>query len=164
MNRRSFISGLFAAAVSTQVKAEDIMTTCERAQYRVNCKLRYATDLQTHGVIQKVETVAQAYARGYADCEEFSLCYRHELIQQGVAPERIKIVYCAVNGTEAHAICVVDNLIVVDCYLPNSVRTLARRPDLGPHPRVGAFIAYAGNTEAELVDSISKNRAVAAGF
>lgn len=164
MNRRSFLAGLFAAAVSTQVKAEDIMVTCERAQYRVNCKLRYATDMQVHGVIQKVETVAQAYARGFGDCEEFALCYRHELIQQDVAPERIKIVYCAVNGTEAHAICVVDNSIVIDCYLPNSVRPLSRRPDLGPHPKVGKFLAYIGNTELELVDALQRGRAVAAGF
>ena len=164
MNRRSFIAGVFAAAVSAQVKAEDIQTTCERAQYRVNQKLRYATDMQVHGMVQKVETVAEAYARGWADCEEFSLCYRHELIQQGVAPERIKIVYCSVVNVGAHAICVVDNTIVIDCYLPNSVRTLARRPDLVPHPKVGEFVSYVGNTESELVAAIARGRVVAAGF
>ena len=164
MNRRSFIAGLFAVAASTQVKAEDIMTTCERAQYRVNQKLRYATDMQAHGVIQKVESVAQAYARGFGDCEEFALCYRHELIQQGVAPERIKIVYCAVVDQGAHAICVVDDIIAICCYLPNSVRPLSRRPDLIPHPKIGYFLAYRGTTEEELVDSISRDRAVAAGF
>mgnify|MGYP005606656117 FL=1 len=164
MNRRSFLAGLFAVAASTQVKAEDILTTCERAQYRVNCKLRYATDMQVHGVIQKVETVAQAYARGFGDCEEFALCYRHELIKQGVAPERIKIVYCAVVNVGAHAICVVDDTIAICCYLPNSVRPLSRRPDLIPHPKVGEFVSYVGNSESELVNSIARGRVVAAGF
>lgn len=164
MNRRSFLAGLFAVAASTQVKAEDIMNLCERAQQIVNTKLRYASDMVVHGVNNKVETVAQAYARGYGDCEEFALCYRHELIQLGVDASRIKIVYCYVRDVGAHAICVVDNTIAVCCYLPNSVRTLARRPDLIPHPRIGEFLAYPGSTETELVDSISKNRAVAAGF
>lgn len=164
MNRRSFLAGLFAVAASTQVKAEDIMNLCERAQQIVNTKLRYASDTVVHGVNNKVETVAQAYARGYGDCEEFALCYRHELLNLGVDAARIKIVYCYVRDVGAHAICVVDNTIAVCCYLPNSVRTLARRPDLIPHPRIGEFLAYPGVTEAELVDSISKNRAVAAGF
>ena len=164
MNRRSFLAGLFAVAASTQVKAEDIMTTCERAQYRVNCKLRYATDMQAHGVIQKVETVAQAYARGFGDCEEFALCYRHELIQQGVAPERIKIVYCSVVNVGAHAICVVDDIIAICCYLPNSVRPLSRRPDLIPHPKVGEVVSYVGNSESELINAIARGRVVAAGF
>mgnify|MGYP000107701829 CR=1 FL=1 len=164
MNRRSFLAGLFAVAASTQVKAEDIQSLCERAQYNVNQKLRYATDMQVHGVIQKVETVAQAYARGFGDCEEFALCYRHELLLLGVDSERIKIVYCAVVDQGAHAICVVDDLIAICCYLPNSVRPLSRRPDLIPHPKIGYFLAYRGTTEAELVDSISRNRAVAAGF
>lgn len=164
MNRRSFLAGLFAVAASTQVKAEDIMNLCERAQFAVNQKLRYATDMQVHGVVQKVETVAEAYARGWADCEEFALCYRQELIQQGVAPERIKIVYCSVVNVGAHAICVVDNTIVIDCYLPNSVRTLARRPDLIPHPKVGEFVSYVGTTESELVAAIARGRVVAAGF
>lgn len=164
MNRRSFLAGLFAVAASTQVKAEDIMSLCERAQQIVNTKLRYAPDMVVHGVNNKVETVAQAYARGYGDCEEFALCYRHELIQLGVDAARIKIVYCYVRDVGAHAICVVDNTIAVCCYLPNSVRTLARRPDLIPHPRIGEFRAYPGNTEAELVDSISRGRVVAAGF
>lgn len=164
MNRRSFLAGMFAVAASTQVKAEDIMNLCERAQFAVNQKLKYATDMQVHGVVNKVETVAQAYARGLGDCEEFALCYRHELIQMGVDSKRIKIVYCAVNGTEAHAICVVDDTIVIDCYLPNSVRPLSRRPDLGPHPKVGQFLSYSGNTESELVENISRGRAVAAGF
>ena len=164
MNRRSFLAGLFAVAASTQVKAEDIMTTCERAQYRVNQKLRYATDMQAHGVIQKVETVAQAYARGFGDCEEFALCYRHELIQQGVDAARIKIVYCAVVNVGAHAICVVDDAIAICCYLPNSVRPLSRRPDLIPHPKVGEFVSYVGNSESELINAIARGRVVAAGF
>lgn len=164
MNRRSFLAGLFAIAASTQVKAENILELCERAQRIVNTKLRYATDLQVHGVANKVETVAQAYARGWADCEEFALCYRHELIQMGVAPERMKIVYCVVEHQGGHAICLVDDLIVVDCYLPNSVRPLSRRPDLLPHPSIGKFLSYSGTTESELVESISKNRAVAIGF
>lgn len=164
MNRRSFLAGLFAVAASTQVKAEDIQTTCERAQYRVNCKLRYATDMQIHGVNHRVETVAQAYARGLGDCEEFALCYRHELIEQGVDAARIKIVYCMVEFVGAHAICVVDNTIAICCYLPNSVRPLSRRPDLIPHPKVGKFLAYTGDTESELVESISSQRTVSAGF
>lgn len=164
MNRRSFIAGLFAVAASTQVKAEDIQTLCERAQRTVNSKLRYATDFQIHGVVQIVESVAQAYARGWGDCEEFSLCYRHELVLLGVAPERIKIVYCVVNGHEAHAICVVDDSIVIDCYLANSVRPLSRRPDLGPHPKIGKYLAWPGNTEEELVFNLRNSKAVSAGF
>lgn len=164
MNRRSFLAGMFAVAASTQVKAEDIMNLCERAQFAVNQKLRYATDMQVHGVIQKVESVAQAYARGWADCEEFALCYRHELINLGVDASRIKIVYCSVVNVGAHAICVVDDTIVIDCYLPNSVRSLSRRPDLIPHPKVGEFVSYVGNSESELINAIARGRVVAAGF
>lgn len=155
---------MFAVAASTQVKAEDIMSLCERAQFAVNQKLLYATDMQVHGVVQKVESVAQAYARGWADCEEFALCYRHELINLGVDAARIKIVYCSVVNVGAHAICVVDDAIAICCYLPNSVRPLSRRPDLIPHPKVGEFVAYVGNTESELINAIACGRVVAAGF
>lgn len=164
MNRRSFIAGLFAVAASTQVNASDIQALCELAQRTVNSKLRYATDFQIHGVVHAVESVVQAYARGWGDCEEFSMCYRHELILLGVAPERIKIVYCVVHGIEPHAICVVDGCLVVDCYLPNSVRPLSRRPDLSPPPKIGKYVAWSGNTEEELIFSLRNSKVVSAGF
>ena len=164
MNRRSFLSALLAASLSTQVKAEDIQALCEKAQQIVNSKLTYATDMEVFGLSQVVENVKQAYKRGKGDCEEFAICYRHELIQLGVSPSRIKIVYCYVEFVGAHAICVVDNTLVIDCYLPNSVRPLSRRPDLIPSPKVGKFLAYTGETEAQIVESIKNGSAVAAGF
>ena len=156
LNRRSFIAGLFAAAVVPAVKAADLETLCEEAQRRVNLRLRYRTDMETFGVAQKVETVAQAYARGTGDCEEFALAYRHELIALGVPSEKIQIFWCRVNTGEAHAVCVVNNEYVVDCYLPNSVRTLARRPDLS------SFRLFDGqDSEENLVAAIQMGRAAA---
>ena len=156
LNRRSFLTGLFAAAVVPTVKAADLETLCEEAQRRVNARLRYRTDAENFGVAQKVETVAQAYARGFGDCEEFALAYRHELLALGVPAEKIQIFWCRVNNGEAHAVCVVDGTYVVDCYLPNSVRTLARRPDLS------SFRLFDGqDSEESLVAAIQMGRAAA---
>ena len=156
LNRRSFIAAALAAVVSTTVKAADIETLCETAQRIVNSRLRYQTDMQTFGLPQKVETVAQAYARGVGDCEEFALAYRHELIVLGVAPERIRVYWCRVNTGEAHAVAIVDGTYVVDCYLPNSVRSISRRPDLSE------FRLFAGqDSEENLVAAIQQGRAAA---
>ena len=158
LSRRNFLAFAASFAASSVVKAEDIESVCDRARETVNRKLRYRTDMETFGVINRVETVAQAYARGTADCEEFALAYRHELIQLGVAAERIGIYWCRVNTGEAHAVCIVDKEYVLCCYLPSSVRTVARRPDLS------SFRKYYGETEAALVVSIQNGEAASAGL
>lgn len=154
MNRRSFIAGLFAAAVVPAVKAADTLTICEGVQRLVNFKLRYRSDMEIHGVHHRVESVAQAYARGFGDCEEFALCYRHELIAQGVDAKRIKICWCRVNG-EAHCICLVDDLYVIDTTLMSSVREIHRRPD------ITNLRQYAGLDESGLVYAIANSIPVA---
>ena len=148
MNRRSFIAGLFAAAVVPAVKAADVLALCEGVQRFVNLKLRYRSDMEIHGVHHRVESVAQAYARGFGDCEEFALCYRHELIAQGLDAKRIKICWCRVNG-EAHCICLVDDLYVIDTTLMSSVREISRRPD------ITNIRQYAGLDESGLVYAIA---------
>ena len=108
LNRRSFIAGLFAAAVVPAVKAADVL----------------------------------------------ALCYRHELIAQGVDTKRIKICWCRVNG-EAHCICLVDDLYVIDTTLMSSVREIHRRPD------ITNLRQYAGLDEPGLVYAIAHSIPVA---
>lgn len=149
MNRRSFLGGLVAIA-SSSVFASSVEDLAEKARMIVHSKIRYASDSQIHGVVHKAETVAQAYARGFGDCEEFALAYRHELIQLGVSADRIGIYWCKVHETEAHCVAVLDKNIVLCCLA--GVRTVERRPDLS------RFRKYEGENEQELVVSIQLGR------
>jgi hypothetical protein len=147
MNRRSFLGGLVALASSSVFAYEDV---AEKARLLAHSKMRYASDSQIHGVVHKAETVAQAYARGFGDCEEFALAYRHELIQMGVSADRIGVYWCKVHESEAHCVAVLDKNIVLCCLA--GVRTVERRPDLS------RFRKYEGETEQELVASIQIGR------
>ena len=148
MNRRSFLVGALASLAPSSIFAtEDV---AERARLIVHSKMRYASDSQIHGVVHKAETVAQAYARGFGDCEEFALAYRHELIQLGISQDRVGIYWCKVNEVEAHCVAVLDKNIVLCCLA--GVRTVERRPDLS------RFRKYEGENEQELVASIQLGR------
>lgn len=147
MNRRSFLGGLVALASSSVFASEDV---AEKARMIVHSKMRYASDLSVHGVAHRAETVSQAYARGFGDCEEFALAYRHELIQMGVHQDRIGVYWCKVNEIEAHCVAVLDKSLVLCCLA--SVRTVERRTDLS------RFRRYEGETEQELVASIQLGR------
>lgn len=149
MNRRSFLGGLVALA-SSSVFASSVEDLAEKARMIVHSKLRYASDSQIHGVSHKAETVAQAYARGFGDCEEFALAYRHELISLGVSADRIGIYWCKVHEIDAHCVAVLDKNIVLCCLA--GVRTVERRTDLS------RFRKYEGETENELVSSIQIGR------
>lgn len=149
MNRRSFLGGLVALA-SSSVFASSPEELAEKARMIVHSKMRYASDSQIHGVVHKAETVAQAYQRGFGDCEEFALAYRHELIQMGVHQDRIGIYWCKVHEIDAHCVAVLDKSLVLCCLA--SVRTVERRTDLS------RFRKYEGETENELVASIQLGR------
>jgi len=151
MKRRFFILG---SLIHFSTHAISTLELCEIALGVVNSKLRYRTDLEVFGVEQHTDDVQTAYNRGYGDCEEFSLCYRHELIKLGVDHSRIKLLYCSIRNTTAHAVCLVDDKYVMCCLL-NSVRTMSQRYDLEPHTTVGLFAYYDGSTEQELVNSIN---------
>lgn len=151
MKRRFFILG---SIIHFSTNASSIHELCKIALDTVNSKLRYRTDLELFGVEQHTDDVTAAYTRGHGDCEEFSLCYRHELIKLGVDHSRIKLLYCSIRNTTAHAVCLVDDKYVMCCLL-NSVRTMSQRHDLEPHVTVGSFAYYEGSTEQELVNSIN---------
>lgn len=151
MKRRFFILG---SLVHFSTQAIPIHDLCKIALDTVNSKLRYRTDLEAFGVEQHTDDVKTAYNRGYGDCEEFSLCYRHELILLGINPTRIKLIYCSIRKTTAHAVCLIDDKYVMCCLL-NSIRTMSQRYDLEPHVTVGSFAYYDGSTEQELVNSIN---------
>jgi hypothetical protein len=152
MNRRFFILG----TICFSAKSESLLSICEIALKTVNSKLQYSSDLEKFGVVQYTDTVDNAYKNGFADCEEYSLCYRHELIKNGLDQSRIKLVYCSVRDTAAHVFCLVDNNFVL-CCLMNSVRTLDQRHDLTPHRLFGEFVFYNGSSENELIHSINNN-------
>lgn len=152
MNRRFFILG----TICFGAKSESLLEICETVLTTVNSNLLYFSDLEKYGVEQYTDTVKSAYGKGFGDCEEFSLCYRHELIKLGVSPSRIKLVYCSVRNTTAHVFCLVDDKFVL-CCLMNSIRTLEKRHDLTPHRLLGKFVFYKGDTEIQLINSIERN-------
>lgn len=151
MKRRFFI---LVPLIHFSTHAIPIQELCQTALLTVNSKLQYKSDDEAFGINQHTDDVQTAYDRGYGDCEEFSLCYRHELILLGVDQARIKLLYCSIRNTTAHAVCLVDDEFVLCCLL-NSVRTMHNRYDLVPHQSVGHFAFYPGNTERELINSIN---------
>jgi hypothetical protein len=71
-----------------------------------------------------------------------------------VMMEAVKYCWCRVNG-EAHCICLVDDLYVIDTTLMSSVREIHRRPD------ITNLRQYAGLDESGLVYAIANSIPVA---
>nr|WP_315848641.1 transglutaminase-like cysteine peptidase [uncultured Rhodoferax sp.] len=150
---RSVVQAGMAASDSERIK---------RVNGFFNQQLQFADDNVVWSQPDYWATPMESIGRGSGDCEDFSIAKYFTLLQTGVAPEKLRLIYVrAKTGgaegapTQAHMVLAYyaqpdAEPLIMDNLIPD-IRPASRRPDLVPvfsFNSTGVFAGIAGGESA----------------
>ncbi|OYQ39465.1 transglutaminase [Rhodoferax sp. TH121] len=127
-----------------------------------NQQLQFAEDSVVWSQTDYWATPMESIGRGAGDCEDFSIAKYFSLLQTGVAPEKLRLIYVraktgSADGapTQAHMVLAYyaqpdAEPLIMDNLIPD-IRPASRRPDLVPvfsFNSAGVFAGIAGGESA----------------
>lgn len=134
----------------------------KRVNQFFNQQMQFADDMVVWGQLDYWATPMESLGRGAGDCEDFAIAKYFTLLQTGVAPEKLRLIYVrAKTGgaegapTQAHMVLAYyaqpeAEPLILDNLIPE-IRPASRRPDLIPvfsFNSAGVFAGIGGGEAA----------------
>jgi predicted transglutaminase-like cysteine proteinase len=150
---RSLIQGNMTSTDAERIK---------RVNQLFNQQMQFADDMVVWGQADYWATPMESLGRGAGDCEDFAIAKYFTLLQTGVVPEKLRLIYVrAKTGgadgapTQAHMVLAYyaqpdAEPLIMDNLIPD-IRPASRRPDLVPvfsFNSAGVFAGISGGEAA----------------